>query len=349
MIDGADLTSRQKAAVIVRLLLAEGEDISLEALPVELQGALADEMSGMGLIDRTTRDSVIAEFCDRLDAVGLTFPQGLDGTLDLLGARISRDASDRLRRLAALSGRGDPWERIATLPVATLVHLAETEAQEIAAVMFARLPVTKAAESFGRLDPGRARRIAYAMSLTGGIEAPALRRIGQALVHAAEALPQPVLDGGPVEKVGAILNFSPAATRDTVLDGLDEDDHDFARSVRKAIFTWANIPLRIDPRDVPRITRAVDQPVLVRALAGARGADEPTVGFLLGALGSRMADSLREEMETAGKVSAADAEAAMSEVVAAIRAMEAAGDLFLIAGEAEEGEEITISAVSQPG
>lgn len=336
MTAGQMLTPRQKAAIIVRVLLAEGEDISLEALPAEAQDALAREMAAMGLVDRVTRDAVLEEFCEALEAVGVTFPGSMDGTLEILGPRISRDASDRLRRLAALSGTSDPWERIASLPVAHLAALAQSEAVEMAAVMFARLPVPKAAEAFGKLPPGLARQIAYAMSLTGGIEAPAMRRIGMALVQAAESLPRPVLDGGPVEKVGAILNFTLAATRDAVLEGLDEDDADFADSVRKAIFTWANIPLRIDPRDVPRILRAVDQPVLVKAMAGARGAHAATVPFLLGALSSRMAESLREEIEGAGRVSAADAEAAMAEVVAAIRAMEAAGDLFLIAGEGDE-------------
>lgn len=330
------LTPRQKAAVIVRLLLADEGGPSLEGLPLEAQGALAHEMAGMGLIDRDTCDAVVEEFCSALDSVGLTFPGGLDGTLAMLGGRISRDASDRLRRLAVLSGRADPWERIATLPVAQICELARAEAVEIAAVMFSRLPVAKAADAFGQLPPELARQIAYAMSLTAGIEAPALLRIGQALAQAADALPQPILDGGPVEKVGAILNFSPAATRDQVLDGLDQDDRDFAASVRRAIFTWANIPVRIDPRDINRISKAVDQAVLVKAMAGSKGPNAETVTFILAALSSRMADSLREEIEGAGRVTDADAEAAMAEVVAAIRSMEAAGDLFLIAGEAEE-------------
>lgn len=342
------LTLRQKAAVIVRLLLAEGEQLSLEALPLEAQGALAHEMANMGMIDRDTRDQVVAEFCDALDSVGLTFPGDLDGTLAILGGRISRDASNRLRRVAVLTGRADPWERIATLPVSQLCQLAEAEAIEVAAVMFARLPVARAAEAFGNLPPERARQIAYAMSLTGNIEAPALARIGRSLAQAAEALPQPALDGGPIEKVGAILNFSPALTRDAVLDGLDQDDHAFAQGVRRAIFTWANIPLRIDTRDIPRIARAVDQPVLVRAMAGATGRDTVTVNFILGAMSSRMADTLREEIEAAGRVSTADCEAAMAQVVAAIRAMEAAGDLFLIAGEATgEDSEIAIKSAAK--
>ncbi|AXC49095.1 flagellar motor switch protein FliG [Paracoccus suum] len=345
MMSGQVLTPRQKAAVIVRLLLAEDDQLSLEGLPLEAQGALAHEMASMGMIDRGIRDAVVGEFCDALEAVGLTFPGDLDGTLAMLGGRISRDASDRLRRNAVLSGRSDPWERIGTLPVPQIRQLAETEAIEVAAVMFAHLPVARAAEAFGQLPPDRARQIAYAMSLTGNIEAGALTRIGRALAQAAESLPQPVLDGGPVEKVGAILNFAPALTRDTVLDGLDQDDHIFAQGVRRAIFTWANIPLRIDIRDIPRIARAVDQPVLVKAMAGAKGANAATTSFILGALSSRMADNLREEIAGAGRVSAADCEAAMAQVVTAIRAMEATGDLFLIAGEAS-GEDAGIEIQS---
>ena len=46
---------------------------------------------------------------------------------------------------------------------------------------------------------------------------------------------------------------------------------------------------------------------------------------------------MREEIEAAGKVSARDAEEAMTEVVAAIRRMEQAGELFLIVETEEEG------------
>ena len=91
------LTPRQKAAVIVRLLLSDGEQISLEQLPPSAQAALAHEMALMGMVDRTTRDRVVEEFCESLEQVGLTFPGGLDSTLDMLGGTISRDITDRGR------------------------------------------------------------------------------------------------------------------------------------------------------------------------------------------------------------------------------------------------------------
>ncbi|MCV2448952.1 flagellar motor switch protein FliG [Paracoccus sp. DMF] len=337
-IGGLQLTARQKAAVIVRLLLAEGDDIDLARLPPGLQTDLAQEMALMGIIDRDTRNAIVAEFCDRLESVGLSFPGDIDGTLDLLDGHLSPDTTDRLRRMAALNGDGDPWDRIAVMAPALLAELARTEAVEIAAVMFSKLPVPRAAEVFGLLDPQLARQIAYAMSLTGGIEAAALQRIGKALIQAADAVPQPPLQGKAGEKVGAILNFSPSTMRDSVLAGLDDDDAGFAGEVRKTIFTWAHVPHRVDPRDIPRLTREVDNAVLLKALAGARGDARETVDFILGGISSRLAESMREEMEALGKISIRDAEAAMDEVVATIRRMEAAGDLFLISPEPEEDE-----------
>jgi len=337
-IGGLQLTPRQKAAVIVRLLLAEGDDIDLARLPPGLQTDLAQEMALMGIIDRDTRNAIVAEFCDRLESVGLSFPGDIDGTLDLLDGHLSPDTTDRLRRMAALNGDGDPWDRIAVMAPTLLAELARTEAVEIAAVMFSKLPVPRAAEVFGLLDPQLARQIAYAMSLTGGIEAAALQRIGKALIQAADAVPQPPLQGKAGEKVGAILNFSPSTMRDSVLAGLDDDDAGFAGEVRKTIFTWAHVPHRVDPRDIPRLTREVDNAVLLKALAGARGDARETVEFILGGISSRLAETMREEMEALGKISVRDAEAAMDEVVATIRRMEAAGDLFLISPEPEEDE-----------
>jgi len=148
----------------------------------------------------------------------------------------------------------------------------------------------------------------------------------------ADGYPLVVLDAdGPVERVGAILNFSPSTTRDAVLSGLEQADSGFANEVRRAIFTFANIPARIDPRDVPKIIRDVDPAQLTVALAAATGKDATTTEFILSNMSQRMADQIRDEVGELGKVNEADGDTAMSAVVATIRELEAAGDIFLVA------------------
>jgi len=327
------LSGRQKAAIIVRLLVAHGAKPPISELPEDLQTSLTEEIGQMKPIDRDTLHAVVDEFADRIESIGLSFPGSIAGALDLLDGHLSAPAASRLRRLAGNSGKADPWERIASVEADRLLPILEEESIEIGAVMLSKLSVSKAAELLGRLPGDKARRIAYAVSQTGAIDPDTVRRIGLSLSQQLEAVPPKAFDTGPVERVGAILNYSPANTREEVLKGLEETDRSFADEVRKAIFTFTNIPVRIDARDVPKIIRNVDQAVLVAALAGAKGEDTKSAEFILANISQRMADSLREEMQALGKVKDKDAEEAQGQVIAAIREMEAEGEIFLVAEE----------------
>ncbi|MCU0827337.1 MAG: flagellar motor switch protein FliG [Tabrizicola sp.] len=331
------LTPRQKAAVIVRYLLTEGTSLPLASLPEHMQAALAEQMGQMRLIDRDTLDDVVAEFLAELESVGLAFPGGIEGALSMMDGHISQSAASRLRRMASASSKVDPWERITALPPDRLMPVLLNEAVEVGAVMLSKLPVAKAADLLGKLPGDRARRVAYAVSMTGNVDPETVRRIGAALLAELDNQPIRAFDQGPVERVGAILNVSPAATRDGVLQGLDAEDAEFAAEVRKAIFTFVHIPARLNPRDVPKITRLVEQPQLVTALTAAQGKPDlaEAAEFILSNISQRLAQGLREEMAARGKVKEKDGEEAMTAVISAIRTLETSGEITLIQEEEE--------------
>ena len=329
------LTPRQKAAVIVRYLLVEGTSLPLSSLPEHMQAALAEQMGQMRLIDRSTLDDVVAEFLSELESVGLAFPGGIEGALSMMDGHISQSAASRLRRMASASSKVDPWERITALPPDRLLPILSDEAVEVGAVMLSKLPVAKAAELLGKLPGDRARRVAWAVSMTGNVDPETVRRIGAALLAELDNQPPRAFDTGPVERVGAILNVSPALTRDDVLQGLEAEDAGFAAEVRKAIFTFVHIPTRLNPRDAPKITRLVEQPQLGAALTAAQGKAglEEAAEFLLANISQRLAQGLREEMAARGKVKDKDAEEAMNAIIGAIRTLEATGEITLITPE----------------
>ncbi|MFN4153624.1 MAG: flagellar motor switch protein FliG [Paracoccaceae bacterium] len=324
-------TAREKAAIIVRLMLAEGGSMPVASLPDHMQAALTEQIGQMRLVDRNTLSQVVEEFLAELEEVGLSFPGGIDGALSMMDGHISPNAASRLRRMAGASGKADPWDRLTTLPADRILPVLQEESTEVAAVMLSKLPVPKAAELLGRLPGEKARRVAYAVSMTGNVDPETVRRIGMSLAAQLDAQPARAFDAGPVERVGAILNISTAATRDDVLIGLDAEDADFAEQVRKAIFTFAHIPARIMPRDIPKIIRLVDAAVLVTAFTAAQGhpRNAPAVEFILANMSQRMAQSLREEMEIRGKVKEKDAEVAMTTIVTTIRQLEGAGEIVM--------------------
>ncbi|TMV06379.1 flagellar motor switch protein FliG [Ruegeria sediminis] len=332
-----DLTGQEKAAIVVRLLLNEGADLPLEELPEELQEKLALQMGHMGLVDRFTLEIVAQEFAEALDAIGLSFPHGLAGALDVMTGRIGPATAARLRKRAGVRQVGDPWQRLRLLDAAELAAMAQAESTEVAAVLLSKLDTAKAAELLGKLPGPAARRITFAVSRTGNVTPEAVERIGWSLTSQLDQKPVPAFSEAPGARVGAILTQSAAATRDGLLDALDEEDADFAGAVRRAIFTFAHIPGRIPSRDVPAITRGVEQAVLVNALAGASAEEDRIAAeYLLSNMSTRMADSLREEMRDRGAVKQAEAERAMTEIVGAIRRLVDDGAIAFKSPDEEE-------------
>ena len=169
------------------------------------------------------------------------------------------------------------------------------------------------------------------MSLTGTVAPDVVSRIGVSLVEEMGTAPARAFADGPVDRVGAILNYAQSDVRDDILGGLEQDDAEFADEVRRAIFTFANIPERISNRDIPKIQGRIDQQDLVTAVAGAGDADKPAVAFFLENISKRLAENINDEAKEMGSVKPADAEAAMMRIVNVIRELEAQGEIFLVA------------------
>lgn len=323
------LSKRRKAAIIVRLLMREGADLSLHDLPESMQIDLTHEMGTLRAIDQATLQLVVQEFLDELQQVGVSFPGGLGGALEDVAHALSPTCANRIRRDAGVSVVPDPWGYLSGLENEDLRDILAAESTEIAAVVLSKLPISKSAEVLALLPADTAREISYAVSRTGVIAPHTVQSIGAALAEQAIAQPAIAFDDGPVGRLGAILNSSAADTRDEVLSGLEETDKIFAEEVKKTIFTFGDIPDRIDPRDIPKISRAVDQALLITALAAAETTVPEAAAYVLEHMSQRMAAQLRDEIQDLGEVKPKDGEVAMSTVISAIRDMEEAGELVL--------------------
>ena len=120
-------------------------------------------------------------------------------------------------------------------------------------------------------------------------------------------------------RVGAILDVTDSKRRVDLLTGLDEDDRDFAEKVRQAIFTFNDIPDRVEPKLVPGLMRMVDREQLVTVIAAVDEATQRTIDFILGAMSQRMAGTLRTEASDIVSVDENVAETARRGVTESVR------------------------------
>lgn len=329
----SSLPRSRKAAMVVQLLLREGDDLPLADLPEEAQMRLTKELGALNIIDKATLDSVAKEFAAELSDVALTPPGSMEAALKTLDGRISQSATTRLREEAAAQYGSDPWILVLDLEPEDFLPMADAESPEVLAIVLSKLPTAKAAKLLGLIPGDHARRIAYAMSKTTAIRPDAIARIGAGLAKHYCGAAIPAFTDSPEERIGSILNSSPAATRDLLLEGLLSEDPAFGEGVRKAIFTFEDIPARLAAMDVPKVLRDIDQADLIKALAfaaAAGGQAQNAANHLLENMSTRMADNLREEMGEIGKIKQSDGEAAQSAVINAIRATADTGTITLI-------------------
>ena len=327
------LGSRQKAAVIVRLLLSQDVAPGLDRLPPATQAELARAMATLGPISRATLAEVVHDFTARLDSLALTAPNGLAAALALLEPHISPVARDGLRAEAEAGDPADPWTRLAATEPERLRPLLLSESAEVAAILLSKLGAAKAAGLLAGLPEARAQVIAHAVALTATVTPAMVERIGVHLAAQLQAEAEPAFRVSPVDRVGAMLNAVSGALRESLLGGLEARDAGFAGEVRKAIFTFQHIPKRVEAKDVPRILRRVDPEQVIRAIAAGFEAAPLSVEFLLENMSKRLAEQIRDEASTMPKPRMEDGEAAMAEIVAAIRALEEEGEIRLLPPE----------------
>ncbi|MGJ8610975.1 MAG: FliG C-terminal domain-containing protein, partial [Octadecabacter sp.] len=239
-----DISRSRKAAMVVQLLLRDGSDLPLSQLPEAAQARLTRELGALNITDKETLNSVVQEFSRELSDVALTAPGSFEAALKSLDGRISAGTVARLREEAAAQNGSDPWAVVLDLEPEDMLPIAEAESAEVCAIVLSKLPTIKAATLLGLLPGDRARRIAYAMSKTTNIKSDAIARIGAGLAQHYCGATMPAFSETAESRIGAILNSTPASTRDQVLAGLLTDDPKFGEGVRKAIFTFADIAAR---------------------------------------------------------------------------------------------------------
>lgn len=334
---------RYKAAMIVRMLQAEGASLPLDALPDDTQVALTHALGRMKPVNRAERDTVAEEFAAALEDLALTAPADFRAALHSLEGQLSDSAAARLADEAASGDPAHAWHRLACLTVDKQIEILLNEGTEIAALLLSKLPVERAAELLTKIPGPRARQITCISALLDDMQAETAARIAAALVQTYCVKLSLALDDSAVQRVAAQLDATTRARRDEILTGLDEDDPSFAQKVRKAIFVFGNIPERINKSDVVKILKQINAEQLAPCIGGGLSAgaeDKLASEFLLENVPNRLATQIKDEIEEAGAIPRKIVDEAQSMLIKAIRDLADAGEITMKSKEeAEEGEE----------
>lgn len=329
------MTGVQKAALVLMNLSTDRAAEVLRQFTEQEAEEIAAEIVRLSSVDAKATDAVLIEFQKRtVTPANGPAKGGRDVAHGLLEAALGSEKATGL--LDRVTNNGNQFEFLQGAESQQIATLLDGELPETVAMVLAHLQPDHASAALARFDGALQADVAQCLATMGSATPDAVRTVAETLRHRSRAFVQPrektEVVGGVLPLVN-IINRSDAATERALLAALDERDPALAEEVRSRMLTFADL-LRFDARDVQQVLRGVDPAVLAIAMKNASDELSDTIRTNMS---ERNREVLDDEIRNLGPVRKADLEEAQSQVVRAIRELEAEG-VIALARQTEEEE-----------
>jgi len=331
-IDPADLSGREKAAILCLALGAETAAIITGKLTPEEAEVITYEIARLDNVDSAVVDAVLngwleAAALDSLSAGGVEFARDI-----LERAFGSTKATQILKRIQLQLADSAGLHRLRKADPQQLGNTLRGEHPQTIALILAHLEPSQTAAILKEIPPATGGDVVYRMARMEKVSPEMLNLIERSLGAEADFSFSSGMSasGGPAA-VAAVLNLVHASLEQQLLEGVDSRDHELSEQIKNLMFVFEDV-VTLDEKALQRLLREVEAKVLALAL---KAASEDLKNKIMGAMSQRAVTALREEMEFMGPVRMRDVEAAQTQIVTAIRKLEEAGEI-VIAGGADD-------------
>lgn len=327
----ADARGRKRAAA---LLIALGPELAAEVLrkmPDEDIGQLTWEIVGIGSLSAQEREDILGHFYET--ALGRDFVSvgGLEYAQDMLVKAVGKERAGEITSKLGKHTGSKPFTFLQQVDSKDLVNFLQGEHPQVTALILAYLPMEKASEILSALpqaiQPEVSVRIAMMERTTPevleDVETVIRARLGSVFSPRTE-----LAKAGGIDAVVELLRRVDLATERVILEGLERTDPETANEVRKRMFVFENVTL-LDDRAIQRVLREVDGKDLGLAL---KGATEEVKTRVIHNMSERAAKMLEDDMAALGPVRLTQVEEAQGRIVAVIRRLEEAEEIFVMRG-----------------
>jgi flagellar motor switch protein FliG len=321
------ITGRQKVAIICMALGAEhAAKITAELHPEEAE-IVALEMAQLSNVPPTLTDSVLSEWLEQTLAVDSLSTGGVEFAREVLEKAFGSVRAEHI--LKRIQGQLDDSDRFRRLRRADAQQLSSTlrgEHPQTIALVLAHLEPTQVSHVLREFDPKLGGEVMYRIARMEKVAPDMISLVERAIGSEADlAFTQGMSAVGGPAAVAAVLNLVNTVLEKEVLDLVAEKDSVLSDQIKNLMFVFEDLA-SLDDKSLQRLMREVE----VKQLALALKAASPELKIrIMGTMSQRAVQGLKEEMEFLGPVKMRDVEAAQTDVVSKVRALEETGEIVL--------------------
>lgn len=327
------LSSIQKAAVILTAIGPEMAADFLKELDENMLTRTALAISQLDKVPEETLDAVIAEF---LLSIGTDdeVQGGFATARRLLSQVLDEQAIEKIMYDVEGGDARAAWKKLNECTNAQLSAFIGAEHPQTAAVILSEIRPDKAAGVIERLDSEFAQQAVFRLSRVPSLDSDVAEMVEQVITRDfLSAIQKTKRSRKPAEVIAGLMNNLTSETREKFLEQLQDQKPTLAQEVIRTMFTFTDIRSRVEPRDVSVLVKELDEPMLLQALKFGAQTGNASTEFILGNMSKRLAERLREDVESMPDLSPRDGEAAQQDLVREIQELAKRGTISLIEEE----------------
>ena len=320
------LNGTQKCAILMFLL---GEEEASEILknlsPREVQ-QLGTAMYSVADVNQDTVNMVLDEFLAIIKAqtsIGL----GADTYIRrVLIKALGEDKAGSVLTRITPSQTGKNIEILQWMDARSIAEMIAGEHPQIIGIIVAHLEYAVAADVLVLLPEDIQHEVIQRIATLDSVQPEAiaqLERVMQLQFKANTSLRASKIGG--VKAAAKIMNFTKTAMEQRIMGKLAKADKNVMTQILDNMFMFENL-IAVDDKSMGTLLRSVEPNTLAIAL---KGADERLRDKIFGAMSSRAAASLKDEMDSKGPMRVSEVQEAQKQIIAVARQLSDAGTIML--------------------
>jgi len=324
------LTGRQKVAIVCMAIGTEHAAKITAGLHAEEAEIVALEMAQMDRVPPATVDAVLAEWLELTLGVDSLSSGGVEFAKDVLEAAFGPvKAQQILKRIQGQLADSDRFGRLRRADPQQLGSTLRGEHPQTIALILAHLDPSHVAAILRELEPALGGDVMFRIAKMEKVSPDMISLVERAIGSEADmAFSQGMSSVGGPAAVAAVLNLVSSSLEKEVLDLVAEKDAHLSDQIKNLMFVFDDLTT-LDDKSLQRLLREVD----VKQLALALKAASPELKTkIMQTMSQRAVAGLKEEIEFLGPVKMRDVEAAQTDIVSKVRALEETGEIVLSAG-----------------
>ncbi len=333
MADVEELTSIQKAAVVITSIGAENAANVYKRLNDEDVERLTFEVSSLPYMDIAKVDEVLNEFYELCLTQKVITEGGIDYARSVLEKAYGPEMAQRLMDKVSKSMQTKAFEFVRKSDYKNLLAIIQNEHPQTIALVLSYVSSEQASKVLQELSKEKRVEVVERIAKMESASPETIKAIESTLERKfAAVVSMDLTEVGGINYVADVLNKVDRGTEKYIFDELSARDPALVDEIKKKMFVFEDI-LSLDSMSIQRFIRDVETKDLAVAI---KGSNAEVAATLYANMPQRMQESIQQEIEYLHNVRMRDVDEAQQRIVGIIRHLEEEGELVIGKGGEDE-------------